>query len=1380
MKYILITISFLLCSSLFLLSCDDNGDPNSLFNNEDPIVCENQDDCPEGLHCLGGICQSECTDDNECSENEICNDSGICEPDYTANQGDNNIENSNNDEPELECEAVIDFGAVILGFSTEQTIEIKNVGGVPLEVLSLELDRLTSYEFVIVTMPEEQSSILPGESKSLTVRYTPTDIGADTGEILLSTNDTDESLFHIQLISHYKGEPNLAADKNELNFGIWAIGDTSEEECVKLTNQIEEGGNRVITITSVYVESRINTQFELLNLTEAELILPPEQELDICLIFHPSSVGDKSDILIIENDDPNEANRSFRINLTGKGGSGTIAAQPSSLNFGSVGTLDSKQMTVNILNQGELALTVSSFEIEYDLNPSVFTFETEASDNGLWRIEPEEQLAVNVSFAPDEFGQHNALLSITSNDPVNSVFKVSLSGIGTEPGLLVSPPSAIFPNTRIGTSSQLTLNFKRINVESIQVLGFEWLQDLSFTPLNEQDFPFLLNNDEVHPVTFVFNPSAEGRAEFDVKILTEPVLEPLQTLTFSGIGITPHMELDPIDIIDFGDIRLGESLIKKVKVTNTGTANLNIHSIEFLQNSFTGFSVQFPDTGELNVSSNDFDNIKVQLTMSDQDSVGEIIGTLKLVTDDIDNGSVEIEAKGNAINPTLEIHPDDNPFDFGPVRLGESKGPLNFVISNPGAGVLQLDSIELTSESIANGYSIEGVPDSFPAFLYPEADNADSKITIKISFTPSGQGHLPGIVSFITNDYHRQDYKLGLIGVGYVCDESEVFCDDICVSRYSVEHCGDCTPCADVPNSISLCDGEECGLKCNEDWKNCDNEYDNGCEINITNDPENCSGCGIKCDLDNTEIHNCIDKQCQVIKCDTGWYNADGVDFNGCECYNFGYDEYGDALGDTNCDGIDGLLDQVIYVAEGESGVGTENDPMGNLQDAINQVEAGWMVWVSKGTYNGPLFLKNGVHIIGNYSFEDGWVQASGNTVTIETTNPESANGNRQVGLYGSNINLNTHIDHISISVADNLGIGGSNYGIWLKNCSNKLSFTDIAVITGTGGKGADGQDGENGEDGKVGGVGDPGCEDSGGEACSNCSEPLQGESGVGFCENSGGKGGKPGHGEGKSGQKGEQGSGGTSGGSQGSPADCNFVDYNSCEGCGSCSGANGGKGHDGADGIVGDHGNAGGVIGKLIGDFWYPSSAEDGTEGDHGQGGGGGGGGAGGCKYCDSYGSSGSGGGGGGCGGTPGRGAQCGGGSFSFYLINSFPAIHDSTIISGIGGTGGNGGDAGEGGAAGTGGQAPGYGGEDSQDDGGCAGAGGNGGKGGHSGAGGGGSGGPSFAIFMLENSWPSLINTIPRALGGGQGGTGGDIHSEQLSSASGITGESGVMEQR
>ena len=572
--------------------------------------------------------------------------------------------------------------------------------------------------------------------------------------------------------------------------------------------------------------------------------------------------------------------------------------------------------------------------------------------------------------------------------------------------------------------------------------------------------------------------------------------------------------------------------------------------------------------------------------------------------------------------------------------------------------------------------------------------------------------------------------------------------DDGCEVNLATDP-NNCTACGNkcsFPNATARCDGG-CQLdRCDEGYRDCDERADTGCESHSASDPLNCGTCGNDCTTKWANAYGtCGAGTCEFAGCKPGYWNLDGDLSNGCEyqCTKISdTDEPDDGFVDANCDGIDGDVSNAIFVAKtgSDSNPGTMAAPMATINGALAKayVQGKKHVYVSTGEYVGRVTLQNGISIYGGYSAADGWKRSASYVVTIRAT---AIANNRMSAVEGSNITSATILDRLTIRSDNVTSAGVSNYGLHCSNCGG-LWLKNSSVESGHAGPGTDGPSGSNGASGGRGGDGTEGHEDR------NVSAPG-GLGGTSSCGRTGGNGGAGGY-KSASGGTGGQGAGGTPGGlgGQGNKD----------------PGGDGGRGSDGAAGSPGANG-AGGNGGSVSAGFWVGSNGTAGTTGTHGNGGGGGGGGGG--QNCTLFciagtGNGGGGGGAGGCAGTGGGGGTAGGGSFGVFLVNSSGAtLSNNTIKSGNGGNGGRGGTGGSGGAGGAGGAGA----TRKPSEVGRGGNGGNGGNGGRGGHGGGGAGGPSFAVYRYNTT----VNLAGNVLQHGNGGAGG--------SSSGYPGAPGVV---
>jgi hypothetical protein len=98
--------------------------------------------------------------------------------------------------------------------------------------------------------------------------------------------------------------------------------------------------------------------------------------------------------------------------------------------------------------------------------------------------------------------------------------------------------------------------------------------------------------------------------------------------------------------------------------------------------------------------------------------------------------------------------------------------------------------------------------------------------------------------------------------------------------------CVQCVSEIDCPvpeNALATCNANTCGYTCDLGFGDCDDDPSNGCETFLSGDTSNCGACGVVCDLPHAGLMLCGGGTCQVLTCEFGWGNCDGISSTGCE-----------------------------------------------------------------------------------------------------------------------------------------------------------------------------------------------------------------------------------------------------------------------------------------------------------------------------------------------------------------------------------------------------------------------------------------------------------------------------------------------------------------
>ncbi len=123
------------------------------------------------------------------------------------------------------------------------------------------------------------------------------------------------------------------------------------------------------------------------------------------------------------------------------------------------------------------------------------------------------------------------------------------------------------------------------------------------------------------------------------------------------------------------------------------------------------------------------------------------------------------------------------------------------------------------------------------------------------------------------------------------CDSGFADCDGLAADGCEIDvetdasHCGACAQGCSPDNVVAAtCSAGTCDGVCEAGWVDCDSDkLENGCEVYIGYDPDNCGACGVTCSTDHVVAPTCVIGICAGT-CVAGWSDCDAdKQSNGCE-----------------------------------------------------------------------------------------------------------------------------------------------------------------------------------------------------------------------------------------------------------------------------------------------------------------------------------------------------------------------------------------------------------------------------------------------------------------------------------------------------------------
>lgn len=402
------------------------------------------------------------------------------------------------------------FGSVQVGSSQSQPATITNSGGTTVTITQATAAG-AGFSITGLTLP---LVLAPGQNSPFSVRFAPQTSGSVNGSVAFTGSGASATL---PLSGAGQAATTLGVNPASVSFGSVQVG-TNQPQTITLNN----GSSSAITITQA---SASGTGFSMSGLSLPATV-NAGQSASFTAIFAPTVAGSATGSVAITS---TASNSSFSIPLSGTGvTAGTLAANPTSIAFGSVQVGSSQSRSQTLTNTGGSLLHIST------ATATGAGFAT----SGLsvpTTLNAGQSLTFNVTFTPQSSGNASGSLALTADGSVSNL-SVTLSGSGASPGqLAVTPTTVTFGSVVIGAtlnqSGTLTASGAGVIISSVSSTNSE------FT-LSGLSLPITLNAGQSVNFTLTFAPQASGAASATITFASNATNPPVAT-SVSGTGTAP-------------------------------------------------------------------------------------------------------------------------------------------------------------------------------------------------------------------------------------------------------------------------------------------------------------------------------------------------------------------------------------------------------------------------------------------------------------------------------------------------------------------------------------------------------------------------------------------------------------------------------------------------------------------------------------------------------------------------------------------------------------------------------------------------------------------------------------------------------------------------
>lgn len=184
----------------------------------------------------------------------------------------------------------LDFGGLGTGESATQTFEIRNEGGVPLDITEVRVEGAAGFTLLSTAT----GPVLPGEARTVTVQYEPTNL-TDSATVRIFGDDPDNPEDQVDLVGQWL-LPVLAINPDPYEYGPVPFGCLTGK-----TIELENIGNDTLEIYNVLATGE---GFTLPAAPTAPFTLEPGEKYPLQVLYEVSSPDVQTGTIWVSSNDP--------------------------------------------------------------------------------------------------------------------------------------------------------------------------------------------------------------------------------------------------------------------------------------------------------------------------------------------------------------------------------------------------------------------------------------------------------------------------------------------------------------------------------------------------------------------------------------------------------------------------------------------------------------------------------------------------------------------------------------------------------------------------------------------------------------------------------------------------------------------------------------------------------------------------------------------------------------------------------------------------------------------------------------------------------------------------------------------------------------------
>ncbi len=517
------------------------------------------------------------------------------------------------------------------------------------------------------------------------------------------------------------------------------------------TEVISLGNNSINKYVNIVVKNKggsflsvnIENEYSWLNLSEDYFNVWPGGLHSFNVYFNPQRGTDYTGSLKIYSNDPDRPKINLVMRGDGIAPKATLSDQ--SFYFGDVNVSSNASYDLQIKNEGSTDLDITTLSLpEYiSLSEQNFT------------ISSDHQKTIEVTFIPTEADYYEDLILFETNDPLNSIMYIDVSGFGIKSDLIVTGDEIdlgdMFFNQTIDFLIPIANNGnEKLNVDLTDTNLPSWLNLYG-------DVEFNVMPGEEKYVRVEVNPDKYGKLSGYFNFTTNDVNNINKSIKIEVDVYSSELHLSA-DNLDFGKLYIPSNDTQSFEVINTGNYPLHAHFV-------------LPNSTVYNISEEDItlDPMKKKTISVNFNPIDHIDynAPLKIINNDPTEKNAKINLIGvglaSEINiSTKKLNMENNVLGYTNIWNDTCNNDTDVTIQNLGNINLSFNLtqkpywLEITNES--------GSPININDNIVIENE---SKKNLTFIFLPDYFGDFEGLVEFETNDPYNPIQNISTDGFGH-------------------------------------------------------------------------------------------------------------------------------------------------------------------------------------------------------------------------------------------------------------------------------------------------------------------------------------------------------------------------------------------------------------------------------------------------------------------------------------------------------------------------------------------------------------------------------------------------------------------------------------